>query len=70
MLVYLRDISAQTIIRAATLREKLRIKLATQLQHTIAWPNISALTTHRQTPGKVATGVPTFKSQFVCLLVA
>ena len=43
MLVYLRDGSAQTILRAATLRRKLQIKLSTSPSHSI-------LTTGRPVP--------------------
>ena len=35
MLVYLRDGSAQTIVRAVTLRSKLQIKLSTSPTHSI-----------------------------------
>ena len=35
MLVYLRDGSAQTILRAATLRQKLQIQLSTSPSHSI-----------------------------------
>ena len=37
-LVYLRDTSAQTILRAATLREKLQIQLSTSHSHSILTP--------------------------------
>ena len=37
-LVYLRDGSAQTILRAATLRQKLQIKLSTSPSHSILTP--------------------------------
>ena len=59
MLVYLRDGSAQTILRAATLRSKLLIKLSTSPSHrilTLGRP-VRALTLYRQAPGTVATGV-------------
>ena len=38
MLVYLRDGSAQKIIRAATLRYKLQTKLSISLSHNIPTP--------------------------------
>ena len=46
MLVYLGDGSAQTILRAATLREKLQIKLSTSPSHSILTPGqpVPALT--------------------------
>ena len=64
MLVYLRDGSAQTIVRAATLKQKLQIKLSTSPSHSILTPGrpVPALTLYRQTPGRVATGVPVLKS--------
>ena len=64
ILVYLRDGSAKTILRAATLRQKLQIKLSTSPSHSIltpGWP-VPALTLYCQVPGRVATGVPIFKS--------
>ena len=65
MLVYLKDGTAQTIVRAATLRQKLQIKLFqfTQSQHTDTGP-ISP-STDPITPGAwqgIATEVPMFKS--------
>ena len=62
--MYLRDGSAQTSLRAATLRQKLQIKLSTSLSHSILTPGqpAPALTLERQAPGRVATGVPIFKS--------
>ena len=64
MRVYLRDESAQTILRAATLRQKLQIKLSISPSHSILTPGrpVPALTLLRQAPGRVATGVPIFKS--------
>ena len=64
MRVYLRDGSAQTILRAATLRQKLQIKLSTSPSHSILTPGrpVPALTLQCQAPGRVATGVPIFKS--------
>ena len=50
--------------RAATLREKLQIQLSTSPSHSIltpGWP-VPVLTLYRQAPGRVATGVPIFKS--------
>ena len=64
MLVYIRDGSAQTIVRTATLRYKLKIKLSISPSCSIltpGWP-VPALTPWCQTLGKVATGVPIFKS--------
>ena len=63
MLVYLRDGSAQTILRAATLRQKLQIKLSTLPSHSILTPGrpVPVLTLWRQAPGRVATGVPIFE---------
>ena len=64
MQVYLRDGSAQTIVRAATLRKKLQIKLSTSSSHSILTPGrpVPALTLERQAPGGVATGVLIFES--------
>ena len=64
MLVYLRDGPAQTILRAATLRKKWRIQLSTSPGHSILTSGrpVPALTLRRQAPGRVATGVPSFKS--------
>ena len=64
MLVYLRDRSAQTILCAATLRQKLQIKLSTSPSHSMltpGWP-IPVLTLWRQASVRVAIGVPIFKS--------
>ena len=60
MRVYLRDGSAQTILRAATLRQKLQIQLSISPSHSILTPGqpIPALTLKCQAPGRVATGVP------------
>ena len=46
MRVYLRDGSAQTIVRAATLRQKLQIQLSTSPSHSILTPGrpVPALT--------------------------
>ena len=68
MLVYLRDGSAQTRVRAVTLRYKLQIKLSTSPSHSMLTPGqpVPALTLQHQAPGKVATRVPIFKS-LVCL---
>ena len=63
MLVYLRDGSAQTILRAAT-----QIKVAdqtfhlTQSQYTDAGPTSPRADPIPPAPGRVATGVPIFKS--------
>ena len=63
-LVLPRDGSAQTIVHAATLRQKLQIKLAVSPSHSILTPGrpVPALTLQRQVPGRVVTGVPIFKS--------
>ena len=49
---------------AATLRWKLRIKPSTSFSYSILRPDrpVPALTLYRQAPGRVATGVPMFKS--------
>ena len=64
MQVYLRDGSAQTILRAATLRKKLQTKLSISPSHSKLTPGqpVPTLTLYRQAPGRVATGVPIFKS--------
>ena len=64
MRVYLRDGSAQTIQCPATLRKKLQIKVSISPTHSILTPGqpVPVLTLLRQAPGKVATGVPIFKS--------
>ena len=57
--VYRRGRTAQTIVCAATLREKLKIKLSISSHHSIVTPGQPvALTLKHQAPGKVATGVP------------
>ena len=63
MRVYLRDGSAQTIVHAATLRQKLQIKLSTSPSHSILTPGrtVPVLTLTHQAPGKVATRVAVFK---------
>ena len=64
MLVYLSDGSTQTIVRAATLRQNLQVKLSTSPSHSILTPGrlVPTLTLYRQAPGRVAAGVPFFKS--------
>ena len=64
MRVYLRDGSPQTVLRAATLRWKLQIKLSISPSHSILTPGqpVQALTLYRRAPGRVATGVPIFTS--------
>ena len=47
-----------TIVRAATLRQKLQIKLAMSPAHKTPGRPILALTLYRQAPGRVATAVP------------
>ena len=64
MLVYFRDRSAQAILGGATLRQKLQIQLSTSPSHgilTLGQP-VLVLTLQCQAPGRVATGVPIFKS--------
>ena len=59
MLVYVWDRSAQTVVRAATLRYKLQIKLAFSPDHdalTLGRP-VLAQTLYRQAPGRVAPTV-------------
>ena len=60
---YLRDGPAQTSLHAATLRQKLQIKLSTLPSHSILTPDqpVRVLTLRHQAPGRVATGVPSFK---------
>ena len=61
MLVYLRNGAAQTSSRAATLREKLQIKVSTSPSHSILTSDqpVLALTLYRPEPvGGIATGVP------------
>ena len=64
MPAYLRDGSAQTIVRATTLRQKLQIQLSISPSHSILTPGrpVPALTLWRQAPGRVVTGVPIFES--------
>ena len=64
MLVYLRDGSAQTFLRADTLRQKLQINFSTSPSHSILIPGRPdpALILHCQASGRVATGVPILKS--------
>ena len=56
--------SVQTIVRAATLRQMLQIKLSFSPNHNILklGQPVPALTVQHQTPVRVATGVPVFKS--------
>ena len=65
MLVHLRDGCAQTTLRAATPSQKLQIKLAISPSHSILTPGqpVLAPTLQSQAPGRVATGIPTSKSQ-------
>ena len=66
MRVYLRYGSAKTILRAASLRKKLLIKLSTSRSHS--GRPVPALTLYRQVPDRVATGVPSFKSvEMICV---
>ena len=60
--MYLRDGSAQTSIRAVTLKQKLQIKLFVSPSRTVLTPaNQSQHLPYNQAPGRVATGVPLFK---------
>ena len=61
---YLRDKFASTIVHAAMLRWKLKIKLATSPKHSTQTPRepVLALTLHHQTTSWVATWVPVWKS--------
>ena len=62
MLVYLKGRSAQTILRAATLRQKLHIKFSAASSHSKLTPGqpVPSLTPQRQAPDRMATGVPIF----------
>ena len=64
MLAYFRDGSHQRSVRAATLRYNLQIKLCISPSRSKLTPSqpVPALTLYRQAPGRVATGVPIFKS--------
>ena len=64
MLVYLRDRTAQTVVCAATLRQKLQIKLAILPNHSILTPGqpVPGLTLYRQALDRITTGVPIFES--------
>ena len=59
MLVYLRDGSAQTIARAATLRLKWQVKLSTPPSHSTLTPGqpVPGLSLYRQAPGRIAIPV-------------
>ena len=59
MLVYRTDGSAQTIVRAATLRCQLQIKLSFSSSYNILTPSrpVQVPTLQHQAPGKVAAGV-------------
>ena len=61
MLVHLGDGPAQTSFRAATLSQKLQIKLSISPCHNTVTP-VPALTLSRQASGRVATGVPRVQS--------
>ena len=60
--MYLRDGSALTITRAATLRQKLQIKVAISPNRNILIPGqpVPVLTIGRQASGRIATGVQSF----------
>ena len=57
MLVYLRDRSAQTIVRDAILNKKFQIKLVIVSNHSILTPGqpVLELNLLRQAPGRVGT---------------
>ena len=63
MLVYIRDGSAQKVVRTATLRSKVQIKLSIKPSRSIPTPSqpVPALTLLLQAPGRVATGLRLFK---------
>ena len=65
MLTYLRDRSAQTVVRVAILRVEVADQTfyLTQSQYTDTGPTSSALTLQRQATGRVATGAPSLKYQ-------
>ena len=58
MRLYLRDGSAQTILRAATLRYKLQIQLSISPSHSMPTPGqpVPSKVLSRQAPGRVSTG--------------
>ena len=64
MRVHFRDGSAKTSLHAATLRQKLQIKLSISPSHGIPTSGqpVPEPTLQRQAPGRVATGVPILKS--------
>ena len=62
MLEQLMDGPAKAIVRAATLRQKLQIKLSASHRVLTTGQPVSALTVERQAPGGVASEVPVFKS--------
>ena len=64
MPVYFRDCSAQTIVYAATPRQKLKKQLLISRIHSILTPGhpVQDLTLQRQAPGRVGTGKPVLKS--------
>ena len=61
MPVYLWDGSPQTIVRAATLRQKLQIKFDTSFSHGILTPG-RPVPVQTQASDRIATRVPIFKS--------
>ena len=72
MLVYLRDGSAQTAVRAATLRQRLQIKLAITPSHSILTPGQPdpPLTLSRKAAGRLGTGLPILKSYLLLLILS
>ena len=55
MLLYLRGVSAQTVVRAATLRESLQIKFAVSLSLMLtSGHTVPVLTLDHQAPDRVA----------------
>ena len=63
MLVYLRNESAETVVRAATLKCRLQIKLAGSPRHSILTPGQPVLVpaVSRQASGRVASRKPISK---------
>ena len=59
MLVYLRDGFDLIIVHAATLRQKMQIRLAISLSHSLLTPGkpFPALALEQKTPGRVVNGV-------------
>ena len=62
MLVHLSGESAQTVIRAATLRQKWQIQSSYLTQSQYANTGPTSLSADPLTPGRVATRTPMFQS--------